>query len=266
MAIGSDIGRREGRRGGSLLTFLPAAVLILLFFVTWGMYVEFFDVRDVILPSPLTVLDSLVNDWALYQPELIVTVRQAVLGFLLAVVAGITLAVLVTSSKILRLALYPLLVASQAMPVIALAPLLVIWFGYGPTSKILVAALISFFPIVVSTSAGLASLEGSAVTLMKSFPATKTQVFLTARVPNALPQTFSGLRVAAPLAVVGAVVGEWVSADAGLGYLVIRANATLATEIVFGSIVLLSLAGIALFLVVATLEWLILPWHRKARE
>ena len=152
------------------------------------------------------------------------------------------------------------------MPVIALAPLLVIWFGYGPTSKILVAALIAFFPIVVNTSAGLTSLDGSAVTLMRSFPATKRQVLLRARIPNALPQFFSGLKVAAPLAVVGAVVGEWVSADAGLGYLIIRANATLSTEIVFGSIALLSLAGIALFVLVSAIEWLALPWHRKAQS
>jgi NitT/TauT family transport system permease protein len=253
------------RRDSRLLAALPAAALILTFFVAWGLYVELADVRDVILPSPLTVLDSLISEWSLYRPELVVTVRQAVLGFLLAVGVGLTLAVLVTASRVLRLALYPLLVASQAMPVIALAPLLVIWFGYGPTSKVLVAALIAFFPIVVNAAAGLNSLERSAVTLMNSFPATKTQIFLRARVPNALPQTFSGIRVAAPLAVVGAVVGEWVSADAGLGYLIIRANSTLSTEIVFASIVLLSLAGIALFLIVAALEWLLLPWHRKYR-
>ena len=162
------------------------------------------------------------------------TLREAVIGFLLAVVVGLVLATLVTISRVLRLALYPLIVASQAMPVIALAPLLVVWFGYGPTSKILVATLIAFFPIVVSTAAGLASLDASAVTLMESFPASRYEIFVRARLPNALPQTFSGIKVAAPLAVVGAVVGEWVSADAGLGYLIIRSNASLATEIVFG--------------------------------
>lgn len=246
-------------------TALPALVLVLAFFGGWAIYVEVSDVRPIILPSPFSVMRSLVEDWAVYQPQLVVTLRQAVLGYLLAIVVGVTLALMVTASRILRLALYPILVASQAMPVIALAPLLVIWFGYGPTSKILVAALISFFPIVVSAAAGLNSLDGDAITLMRSFPATRTQVFIRARIPNALPQFFSGLRVAAPLAVVGAVVGEWVSADAGLGYLIIRANATLSTEIVFGSITLLSLAGILLFSLVALVEWFALPWQRKAR-
>jgi ABC-type nitrate/sulfonate/bicarbonate transport system permease component len=261
--------RRPPRRSTvrpRLLTALPAIVLVLAFFGAWALYVQLSDVRAIILPSPFSVFRSLIDDWAVYRPQLVVTLRQAVLGYLLAIVVGVTLALLVTASRTLRLALYPLLVASQAMPVIALAPLLVIWFGYGPTSKILVAALIAFFPIVVNTSAGLTSLDGSAVTLMRSFPATKRQVLLRARIPNALPQFFSGLKVAAPLAVVGAVVGEWVSADAGLGYLIIRANATLSTEIVFGSIALLSLAGIALFVLVSAVEWLALPWHRKAHS
>lgn len=258
--------RQSGRRRTlrvTLLTGLPAAVLLALFFIGWGVYVEVADVRDIILPSPLTVTESLFTEWGTYQPQLEVTMRNAITGFGLAVGTGVLLAVLVTSSPILRLALYPLLVASQAMPVIALAPLMVVWFGYGPTSKVLVAALISFFPVVVNSAAGLASLEPSAVTLMRSFPATKLQIFLRARLPNALPQMFSGIKIAAPLAVVGAVVGEWVSADAGLGFLIIRANNVLATEIVFGSIFLLSLAGIILFLAVALIERFTLPWHRS---
>ena len=199
--------------------------MLIAFFVAWGVYVEVADVRDVILPSPSAVARSLVDNWDIYRSQLAVTLREAVIGFLLAVVVGLVLATLVTVSRVLRLALYPLIVASQAMPVIALAPLLVVWFGYGPTSKILVAALIAFFPIVVSTAAGLASLDASAVTLMESFPASRYEIFVRARLPNALPQMFSGIKVAAPLAVVGAVVGEWVSADAGLGYLIIRSNA-----------------------------------------
>jgi NitT/TauT family transport system permease protein len=259
-------GRRGRRARSTFAAALPAAALLIAFFVAWGVYVEVADVRDVILPSPSAVARSLVDNWDIYRSELAVTLREAVIGFLLAVVVGLVLATLVTISRVLRLALYPLIVASQAMPVIALAPLLVVWFGYGPTSKVLVAALIAFFPIVVSTAAGLASLDASAVTLMESFPASRYEIFVRARLPNALPQMFSGIKVAAPLAVVGAVVGEWVSADAGLGYLIIRSNATLATEIVFGAIVLLCLSGIALFLIVSIVEWFALPWYRKAHR
>jgi NitT/TauT family transport system permease protein len=259
-------GRRRRRARSTFAAALPAAALLIAFFVAWGVYVEVADVRDVILPSPKAVAKSLVDNWDIYRSELAVTLREAVIGFLLAVVVGLVLATLVTVSRVLRLALYPLIVASQAMPVIALAPLLVVWFGYGPTSKVLVAALIAFFPIVVSTAAGLASLDAGAVTLMESFPASRYEIFVRARMPNALPQMFSGIKVAAPLAVVGAVVGEWVSADAGLGYLIIRSNALLATEIVFGAIVLLCLSGIALFLIVSIVEWFALPWYRKAHR
>jgi NitT/TauT family transport system permease protein len=259
-------GRRRRRARSAFAAALPAAALLIAFFVGWGVYVEVADVRDVILPSPTAVARSLVDNWDIYRSELAVTLREAVIGFLIAIGVGLVLATLVTVSRVLRLALYPLIVASQAMPVIALAPLLVVWFGYGPTSKVLVAALIAFFPIVVSTAAGLASLDLSAVTLMESFPASQYEIFVRARLPNALPQMFSGIKVAAPLAVVGAVVGEWVSADAGLGYLIIRSNATLATEIVFGAIVLLCLSGIALFLIVSIVEWFVLPWYRKAHR
>jgi NitT/TauT family transport system permease protein len=175
----------------------------------------------------------------------------------------VLLAVLVTAWRALRLAIYPIVVASQAMPVIAIAPLLIIWFGYGPTSKILVAALVAFFPIVVSSAAGLASLNDGAVRLMQSFPASRNQVFLQARLPHASPQIFAGLKVAAVLSVVGAVVGEWVGSDEGLGFLIIQSNAKLATTTVFGAVVVLTLMGIVLFLIVTLIEWLALPWNRR---
>ena len=152
------------------------------------------------------------------------------------------------------------------MPVIAIAPLLIIWFGYGPTSKILVAALVAFFPIVVSAAAGLASLDDGAVRLMRSFPCSQWHIFSKARLPHALPQIFSGLKVAAVLSVVGAVVGEWVGSNEGLGYLIIHSNAKLAIVTVFGSVVVLTLMGIALFLIVTLIEWLSLPWNRRPQH
>jgi len=242
----------------------PAVLLILALIGVWQAYVVIFDVRRFILPQPLEVAESLVTRWAIYQPHTIVTFREAAIGFLLAAVVGVALAVLVTTWRALRLAIYPIIVASQAMPVIAIAPLLIIWFGYGPTSKILVAALVAFFPIVVSSAAGLASLSDGAVRLMRSFPSSTTQVFLRARLPHALPQVFSGFKVAAVLSVVGAVVGEWVGSDEGLGFLIIQSNAKLATTTVFGAVVVLTLMGIVLFLIVTLVEWLALPWNRRS--
>lgn len=247
-----------------LRSAIPAAVVLLAVIGMWQAYVVIFDVKRFILPAPTEVLSSLVTKWAIYQPHAIVTFREAFIGLLLATVVGLALAMLITASRALRMAIYPLVVASQAMPIIAIAPLLIIWFGYGPTSKILVAALVAFFPIVVSAAAGLSSLDDGAVRLMRSFPAPPWQVFVRARLPHALPQIFSGLKVAAVLSVVGAVVGEWVGSDEGLGFLIIQSNAKLATVTVFGAVVVLTLMGILLFLLVSLVEWLALPWRRSS--
>jgi len=193
------------------------------------------------------------------------TLAEVLKGFALASVVGIGLGVLISSSRVMRLTLYPLIVTSQAVPVIAIAPLLITWFGFGSTSKVLVSALVAFFPIVVNSAAGLASLDEGVVTLMRSFPASRLQIFLRARLPNALPQIFSGLKVGVVLAVIGAVVGEWVGADEGLGYLIVRANASLTVDLVFACIVLLAAMGIVLFIVVNLVEQLVLPWRRKSR-
>lgn len=246
-----------------LLDYVPAAGLLVLVIVAWQAYVEIFDVRDIILPPPTDVAATLVDRWSSLEPQLLVTLAEAAQGFLLAAVVGLLLAIVITSSRVLRLALYPLIVASQAMPVIAIAPLLITWFGFGPTSKVLVSALVAFFPMVVSSAAGLASLDSGVVSLMRSFPASRVQIFLRARLPNALPQIFAGLKVAAVLSVIGAVVGEWVGADQGLGYLIVRANATLAVDLVFAAIVLLSLMGIAFFVAVSLVERLVMPWQRR---
>jgi NitT/TauT family transport system permease protein len=252
--------RSPGRRA---LDYVPAACLLALVIAAWQAYVELFDIRDIILPPPTDVAAALVERWPSLQPELLVTLSEAALGFLLAAGVGLLLAILITSSRLLRLALYPLIVTSQAMPVIAIAPLLITWFGFGPTSKVLVSALIAFFPMVVSSATGLGSLDAGVISLMRSFPASPIQIFLRARLPNALPQIFAGLKVAAVLSVIGAVVGEWVGADQGLGYLIVRSNASLAIDLVFAAIVLLSLMGIAFFAVVSLVERLVIPWRRE---
>lgn len=249
-----------------LLDYVPAVSLVALVIVAWQLYVSLFDVRDVILPPPAEVASTLVDRWSSLQDQLLVTLAEAIQGFLLAAGVGFALAIAITSSRVLRLALYPLIVTSQAVPVIAVAPLLITWFGFGPTSKVLVSALIAFFPMVVSSATGLASLDGGVVSLMRSFPASRLQIFLRARLPNALPQIFAGLKVAAVLSVVGAVVGEWVGADEGLGYLIVRANASLSVDLVFAAIVLLALMGIALFVAVSLLERLVIPWQRQGRD
>lgn len=256
-------GPRPGGRRSLLrraATYIPAVLLFIALIGLWQLYVTVFDVRDVILPEPGAVASTVSDRWFVLQPEMLVTLAEAAQGFLLAAVAGLLLAIAITSSRALRAALYPLIITSQAIPVIAIAPLLITWFGFGSPSKIMVSALIAFFPMVVSSATGLASLDPGVVSLMRSFPASPTQVFLKARLPNALPQIFAGLKVAAVLSVVGAVIGEWVGADSGLGYLIIRSNASLSTDLVFASIFVLSVMGIAFFVVVSLAERLLVPW------
>jgi NitT/TauT family transport system permease protein len=255
-----DGGRPLWRR---LLDYLPAVALATAVILGWQLYVSIFEVRDVILPPPADVASVLVDRWPLLQDELLVTLSEAAQGFLLAATVGLALAIAITSSRVLRLALYPLIVTSQAVPVIAIAPLLITWFGFGPTSKVLMSALIAFFPMVVSSASGLASLDPGVVSLMRSFPASRRQIFLRARLPNAMPQIFAGLKVAAVLSVVGAVVGEWVGADAGLGYLIVLSNSTLQIDVVFAAVVLLSLMGIGFFVAISLLERLVIPWRHQ---
>lgn len=254
-----------GSAGGRKLpAILPAALVLIGSFVVWEVIVRAFHIRPIILPTPTSVFATLFDRWDVLWPNALYTAYETLLGFGLAIFVGVAFAVVIASSRVLRLALYPLLVMSQAIPVIAIAPLLVIWFGFGITSKVLVAALIAFFPVVVSTAAGLTSLDEGVVNLMRSFPASRFQIFIRARVPNALPEFFSGARVAAVFSVVGAVVGEWVGSDRGLGSLIIRSNARLATDMVFAAIILLAVTGVSLFAAVGVIERLALPWiHRK---
>lgn len=255
----------ETAGGRKLRTILPAVLVVIASFVAWEVIVRTLHIRPIILPAPTMVFETLFGRWDVLWPNALYTAYETLLGFALAIFAGVVFAVVIASSRILRLALYPLLVTSQAIPVIAIAPLLVIWFGFGITSKVLVAALIAFFPVVVSTAAGLTSLDEGVVNLMRSFPASRFQVFIRARVPNALPEFFSGARVAAVFSVVGAVVGEWVGSDRGLGSLIIRSNARLATDMVFAAIILLAVTGVLLFGAVGVIERLALPWiYRKS--
>jgi ABC-type nitrate/sulfonate/bicarbonate transport system permease component len=258
----ADRGGRRGRRKIllRLLSYIPALLLFAALIGLWQLYIDLFNVRSIILPTPGAVASTLVDRWSLLEPQLKVTLVEAAEGFLLGASVGLLLAIAINASRILRLALYPLIITSQAIPIIAIAPLLITWFGFGGTSKVLVSALIAFFPMVVSSAVGLSALDSGVVALMRSFPASRSQIFLRARLPNALPQIFAGLKVAAVLSVVGAVVGEWAGANSGLGYLIIRSNASLDTDLVFAAIVLLSLMGIAFFALVSLVERLVMPW------
>lgn len=240
----------------------PPAALLLAFLLVWEWGVRALGVPFYILPAPSRIAGLLVAEQGVLLAQAAVTLEEVLLGFAIAFVVGIALAVLVFSSRTVERALYPLIVASQTVPVFAIAPLLIVWFGYGMLSKVAMAALIVFFPIVVNTVDGLRAADPDMVNLLRILGATPAQVLRVIRVPAALPFVFSGTRIAVATSVIGAVIGEWVGATQGLGFLMVHANAQLHIDLVFAAIVYLSAMALGLFGAVSLVEWLALPWRR----
>ncbi len=240
---------------------LPAIVFAAVVLVAWQLYVAASGIKSSSLPEPTQIASALWSDRSLLWSNAWVTVREIVLGYLTAVVLGVGLASLVAGSRLAERAIYPWLVISQTIPVPAIAPIFVIWTGFDIRPKLMVIALVTFFPIVVNTIDGLRSTDPELVNLLRTLGAGRWQQFRIAKLPASLPFVFSGLKVAAVLSVIGAVFGEWVGSSSGLGYLILTYNNETATTDMFAAVVVLSLIGVAMFFVVAALERLALPWY-----
>lgn len=236
------------------------------FFALWQIGVDAFDVPAYLLPSPLAVLRDLVNDWQLLLSQSGVTLLEIGLGFVVSIAIALPLAVLFTYSQTFEKLIYPLIVGTQTIPKVAVAPLFLVWFGFGLLPKIIIVTLMTFFPIVINAVVGLKSLNLQTVYLAQSMGASPWQVFWNFRLPNALPSIFAGLKVASVLAVIGAIVAEFVGADSGLGYLIVVAATDQNVTRQFSAIFLLSLAGILLFGLIGYLERRLLPWHASVRR
>ena len=256
---GTTPARRVRTAAGRIV---PPLALLAVILAGWEAAVRAFGVPFYILPAPSRIAGVLVADHALLLGEAAVTLGEVLLGFAIAFVVGVVLALTIFSSRTVERAVYPLVIASQTVPVFAIAPLLVVWFGYGVLSKIVMAALIVFFPIVVNTVDGLRAADPDMVNLLKILGAGPGQIVRRVRVPAALPFVFSGTRIAIATSVIGAVIGEWVGSTRGLGYLMIHANAQLHVDLVFAVIVYLSVMATALFWTVSLVEWVALPWRR----
>jgi ABC-type nitrate/sulfonate/bicarbonate transport system permease component len=240
----------------------PPLVFAAIVLGAWQLGVAISAVHESILPSPLEVARALIRDRSVLVSAAGTTLLEILLGYAIAIVLGVILAVLVTSSAIVERAIYPWLLISQMIPILAIAPLVVIWTGFDIRPKLIVIALVSFFPIAVNTIDGLRATDRDLLDLLHSLGAGPWQCLRIARAPTALPYFFSGLRVAAALAVIGAVFAEWVGASNGLGYLILTYNAQTATTDMFATIVVLAAIGVALFTAVGVIERLALPWYR----
>lgn len=238
----------------------PAVVLGIALLVLWELYSRSGLIGKGVLPAPSLVVSTLVEHWDVIQDHALQTLFETVLGLAASVILGLLVAILLDMATWTRRAIYPLLIASQTVPIIALAPLLIIWLGFGLQSKIVVVTLYCFFPIAVASADGLLSTDSDLLKLLASMRATRWQTLWLVRLPAAMPAFFSGLRIAATYSVAGAIVGEYVGAEKGLGIYMITQGHSFAVAAVFAAIVVTTILSLLLFGLVSLLERILLPF------
>ena len=245
----------------NLLRKLTPLVGIVCFLIGWQLVVVIFNMPPYLLPTPGAIARAFIDEFPLLLSNGWVTVYEMLAGYALAVAVAIPLAIAITSSRRFNDFVMPTMLFFQIVPKVAIAPLFLVWFGVGAAPKILVAFLISFFPIVIDAAVGLRSMSTEMTDLAKSMGATRMQVFAQFRLPTSLPYLFTGLKVAATLAIAGTVVGEFVGADKGLGYLLLVTNSNMQTALMFATIVALTIIGLVFYYIVELLEGFLIPWH-----
>ncbi|MFJ7200439.1 MULTISPECIES: ABC transporter permease [unclassified Streptomyces] len=260
---GPSTGERIARAAER--SWRPVALLLACFAVWWVISAAEL-VKPYLVPSPGATLDVLTGKADYLWQHTWVTTYETLLGFLIAVAVGVLAAVVMVYSSTVERTLYPILLFAQVVPKIAIAPLFVVWLGFGIGPKILIAVLIAFFPVVISMVTGLKAVDPEMLQLSATMGARPWQTFLKIRFPASLPHLFSGLKVAVTLAVTGAVVGEFVGANEGLGYVILQANGNLDTPMLFAGLLVMSLIGVVLFVAVEVAETLLLPWHASRRD
>jgi NitT/TauT family transport system permease protein len=268
--MSSAIGPRNGLPGDPMrreraLNILLPFIAVIAFLVLWSAGVRVFEIPDYLLPAPEDVIRRIARDWYVLARNASYTVQSVLSGFAAAVLVGVPLAFAVVLSRSVERVTMPFLVMSQTIPKVAIAPILVVWLGFGILPKIAIVFLIAFFPIVVSTVVGLKSVESDMIDLVRSMGARTLKIMLRVRGPTALPQMFAGFKIAICLSVVGAIVGEFVGSDKGLGYLLLTATGTLDGTLVWSALFILIAIGIVLFAMVSKLERLAIPWHVSIR-
>ena len=262
--------RRRGVLGDPLvreraLNILLPVIALVVVFIAWSAAVKVFAIPEYLLPAPLDVVNRIVREWHLLAKNGAYTLQSVLIGFFAGVAIGVPLAFAVVLSRSIERVTMPILVMSQTIPKVAIAPILVVWLGFGILPKIAIVFLITFFPIVVSTVVGLKSVESDMIDLVRSMGANTHKIMLRVRGPSALPQMFAGFKIAICLSVVGAIVGEFVGSDTGLGYLLLTSTGTLDGTLVWSALFILIAMGIILFAIVSKIERLLIPWHVSVR-
>lgn len=262
-------GRALRKAASVTREYLPAALLLILLVAGWEAWVRAFDTKPYILPAPSRIWSAFLGVRDQVPGHMRTTLTEALLGLVFGAGIGVTLAALLASLPLARRVLYPILIVSQTIPMVVLAPLLIAWFGFGLTPKIVVVALIAFFPIAVSTTDALTGADREMVGLIRSMGANRLQVMRHVLFPSALPAFFAGLKIAAAYAVAAAVIGEWVGASSGLGLFITRSQRAFRVDQIFVAVAFIAMASIALFAAVSLLARLASPWvyaHEKETD
>ena len=245
---------------------LPSLVLLFGIVLAWEALVRVLGIDPIVLPAPSRILSALWDARAVAAGHALTTLLETVVGFAVSVVFAVGAALVMDSIGWVRRAVYPILVASQTIPVVAIAPLLIIWFGIGLVPKVLVVVLVTFFPVTVALLDGLAGTERDAASLLQTMGASRSQILLKLRLPGALPSFFTGLRIAVTYAVIGAIFGEQVGAVNGLGIWIILSKNLFRTDLVFGAIMVTAVLTLCLWLLVGVVERLTIPWYQESRQ
>jgi len=245
---------------------LPPFVLIVVLILGWYLTARVSGWGTFILPTPLDVLTAGWETRSLLLNAIGNTMLATAIGLLMALVAGVGMAALVDFWPLAHRALYPIMVVSQTIQILAIAPILVIWFGFGMTPTVLIVVLFCFFPLAISTADGLMSSDPELIALLRAMGANRRQIWRIVRLPSALPAFFSGLRMAVTYSIVAATIGEWVGGSPGLGLYMLRSKNSLATDQVFAAMFVTSLLSVALFMLVYGIERIALPWYYSAQR
>lgn len=250
------------RAGRVAWDLMPAALFLVALLVGWELWVRARDVPSYLLPPPSELWQAFLDQRGTLPAHTRTTLGEATLGLFFAAILGVVLAALIASVPLARRVLYPLLVVSQNIPVLVLAPLLAVWFGFGMTPKVVIVVLIGFFPIAVNTADGLLRADREMIDLVRSMGASRWQVLRTVLIPSAVPSFFAGLQIGAAYAVIGAVIAEWMGASSGLGLFITRSQRAFRTDQIFMAVVLIALISIAFFVAVQLLARLVMPWNQ----
>jgi NitT/TauT family transport system permease protein len=244
-----------------LTEFVWPIAITLALLVAWEVAVRGLGVRSIILPAPSQIVETMIDRYALLLAHLWPSLYLTVLGFALSVIGGILVAVLVTYSTLLRRGFYPIIVVSQVVPKISIAPLFIVWFGTGTMSSLLLAFLVAFFPMTINSALGFQSIDEDIHRMARSFMGSQWQIFWKIRMPNAVPYIFGGMKISITLAIIGVIVSEFVASQQGIGYLIKLAGGLLDTTLMMAAITVLSIAGLVLYGLIALVERRSVYWQ-----